>query len=512
MYKKKGGQLMNPNQPAFNAVHLSILDWIVLVLYAAGMLLIGWIYSRKNKTKKDYLLGGGNMNPNSVGISLFATLMSALSYLTYPAEMIQHGPAIFAGVLSFPLVYYVVGWWLIPKIREYNVTSAYEILEKKLGVRVRMLSTFMFLSLRLLWMATIIYATVDIAFVSVIHIDRGYVPVIEMIITAIIIVYTAMGGLKAVVMTDVIQSGIFLGAALLTILIAGYHLPSFSDIIPAHRPEYWDSFQLGFDPSTRTTIGNSILVLFVWYICTNGSDQMAIQRYLSSKDIKTARKTLKVALYSNTIAYILLAFVGLSVLSYFVHQGFIIPDQPVTNEDANMLFPKFIVLELPVGISGLVIAGILAASMSSMSSGLNSMSSVIFEDIIKRFRKKKISPDKSLTIIKQLSIAIGIVVMGLSIYVSKVPGNLLDVVMRVVNLFVAPLFVPFFMTFFIPFATEKGTFWGSIIAIIFAIAVAFFQLLGITVLWIMPLSLLVGILSAVIFSLIDNLFSKKYKV
>ena len=142
---------------------LTYLDWIVLLAYGAGMLFIGWFYSRKNKTKDDYLLGGRKMNPTAIGISLFATLMSTLSYLTYPGETIQHGPVIFTGILAFPLVYYVVGWWLIPRFMKMNVTSAYEILEKKLGLSVRMLAIFMFLSLRLLWMATIIYVTVDVA-------------------------------------------------------------------------------------------------------------------------------------------------------------------------------------------------------------------------------------------------------------------------------------------------------------------------------------------------------------
>ena len=82
-------------------IKLASLDWIVLIAYAAGMLFIGWFYSRKNKTKEDYLLGGRRMNPTAVGISLFASLMSTLSYLTYPGEMILHGPVIFTGLLAF---------------------------------------------------------------------------------------------------------------------------------------------------------------------------------------------------------------------------------------------------------------------------------------------------------------------------------------------------------------------------------------------------------------------------
>ncbi|MCO5237991.1 MAG: sodium/solute symporter [Chitinophagaceae bacterium] len=491
-----------------DATQLTHLDWIVLLLYGGGMLLIGWIYSRKNKTKEDYLLGGRKMNPTAVGISLFASLMSTLSYLTYPGEMILHGPAIFAGILAFPLVYYIVGWWLIPRFMKMNVTSAYEILELKLGLRVRMLAIFMFLSLRLLWMATIIYVTVDVALYSVIQFDRIYVPYIGAILTIITIFYTSMGGLRAVVVTDVIQSFIFLGGALLSIVVVCVHLGSFTAIFPSEWPAHWDTFRLGFDPRERTTIGNAMLVLFSWYVCTSGSDQMAVQRYLATSDIRTARKSFGISLYSNVIAYLLLALVGLAMLAFFNHhQAFLTGDNGL-NDQADTLFPRFIMIGLPPGVSGLVIAGLLAAAMSSMSSGLNSVSSVVAEDIIKRFRKKTEPAPDALKQVKKLSYLTGVIVLALSFFVDKVPGNLLDVVMKVVNLFVAPLFVLFFMALFVPFATGRATFWAGIISVAIAIAVAFWGVFGITVLWIMPVSLAAGIIAGIVLSYADRLLFK----
>ena len=488
---------------------LTVLDWVVLVSYGLSMLFIGWFYSRKNKTKDDYLLGGRKMNPTAVGISLFATLMSTLSYLTYPGEMIKHGPIIFTGLLAFPLIYYVAGWWLIPRIMATKVTSAYEILETKLGVSVRLLATLLFLSLRLLWMATIIYVTVDVALLSVVQFDRAYIPVIGLIITLITIVYTSMGGLRAVVFTDVVQSMIFLGGALLSIFVTCYHLDSFTSMFPTTWPEHWDVLRLGFDPQERTTLGNAVLVLFVWYICTTGSDQMAVQRYLSTKDIHTARKSFMVSLFSNLIAYVLLALVGLSMLAWFSeNEQFLISGRSLTDQ-ADTLFPRFILMALPSGISGLVIAGLLAAAMSSLSSGLNSVSSVVSEDLLKRFRKDRGQAVDSLKQIKRLSYLTGFLVMGLSFFIGEVSGNLLDVLMKVVNLFVAPLFVLFFMALFVPFATERGTFGGGIVAIFTAVAIAFYSIFGITVLWIMPLSLVAGIVSAIIFSYVDRLVLKQ---
>lgn len=487
-------------------ISLSSLDWVVLCMYGAGMLGIGWYYQRKNKTKEEYLLGGRKMKSTSVGISLFATLLSTLSYLTYPGEMIQHGPIIFAGSLAFPLVYFIVGWWIIPAIMKTGVTSAYEILEQKLGLSVRLLGTVMFLSLRLLWMATIIYVTVDVALYSVIQFNKAYVPLIAVLLTVVTIIYTTMGGLKAVVVTDIIQSAIFLGGALLSVMVVCWHFGSVSAIIPKQWPQHWSTFKIGFDPLQRTTMANAMLSVLVWYVCTNGADQMAVQRYLATPDIKTARRSFKIALISDVFASVLLALVGLSMLAYFTNNASLLNGKPIVGQ-ADTLFPRFILIGLPAGISGLLIAGLLAAAMSSLSSGLNSVSSVVSEDLINRFRKNPRKED-ALRQIKRLSFVIGIVILLLSFIIAGVQGNLLDIIMKVVNLFVAPLFVLFFMALFVPFATERGTFLGGLTSVGVAIAIAFWGVFGITVLWIMPIALIAGIISALLFSYLESVWRK----
>ena len=113
---------------------VSTLDWVVIVAYALGMIAVGWYCSRRATTTEDYLLGGRAMKPWAVGLSLFATLMSTISYLAVPGEMIQHGPMVASQILAFPFIMIVVGWFLIPRIMKLNVTSAYEILETRLGV------------------------------------------------------------------------------------------------------------------------------------------------------------------------------------------------------------------------------------------------------------------------------------------------------------------------------------------------------------------------------------------
>ena len=483
---------------------LATLDWVVIALYLLGMLGIGFVYSRKNKDEKDFLLGGGNMNPFAVGLSLFATLLSSLSYLSYPGETIKYGPVIFMGLVSFPLVYYVVGWFLIPKFMNMGVTSAYEILEIRLGISVRMLATFFFLSLRFLWMATIIYVTVNTAILSLFDLDPNYTLVISALLMIITIVYTSMGGLKAVVATDVMQSVILLSGAIIAIIAVSVHLGSFTIWIPTQWLPQWGELKWGIDAQERLTFGNALIMVFIWQVCSAGSDQMAIQRYLATKDVQSARKTFGVSLITNLIAQLLLGTVGIAMIAFFMKNPHYLPAGNDINAQADLLFPRFILVGLPVGLSGLIVAGIFAAAMSSLSSGLNSTSSVISEDLLKRFNPKHSTSEKSLKKVKIISIVVGVFTLLLSIAVSKVEGNLYDIIVKVVNLFVTPLFVLFFLALFVSFTTARGTLFGGIFSLVIAIAVAFFGFIGIEVLFITPTSLVAGIVGGVVVSYVDH--------
>lgn len=488
---------------------LSTIDWAIVLIYMLGMMVIGYIFSKKNKNEKDFLLGGGKMNPIAVGLSLFATLLSSLSYLSSPGEMIKYGPVIFSGVLAFPLIYYIVGWFLIPRFMKLKVTSAYEILEINLGVSIRLLATFFFLSLRFLWMGTIIFITVNTAIISIFGFEDSTSNIIwiSFILIGVTIIYTTMGGLKAVVFTDVIQSCVLLGGALLTIVLISVYFGSATSWIPTHWLDHWGEYKWGIDARERLSIGNALLMTVIWYVASSGSDQMSIQRFLATENIQTARKTFAVSLITSFVAQFLLGLVGLAVLAYFLdNRQFLAAGESVSTH-ADILFPKFILVGLPIGISGLVAAGILAAAMSSLSSGLSATSSVISEDLIKRFsRKSKPKKVDQLKRIRMLSLFVGIFTLALSLLISEVEGNLYDVIVKVVNLFVSPLFVLFFMALFIPFATARGVFLGGLVSIGIAIAIAFYKFMDIEVLFITPASLFSGIAAGIVFSYIDHKF------
>ncbi len=482
---------------------IQILDWVVIFGYALGMLLIGWHYSRKTKTIDDYLLGGRDMKPWMVGLSLFATLLSTITYMAYPGEIIKHGPMIAAGLIGMPLVIWVVGWFLIPAFMKTRVTSANEILEMRMGPSVRVLGSFFFLALRLMWMAMIIYVTTKAVLGPVLGLDPKYFPMICFLLGAITVVYTSMGGLKAVILTDVIQTFILFFGAILSIILISMHFGGFS-WFPTQWEPGWDPAVFWFDADARITFAGSLMMFLFWNICTAGSDQMAVQRYLSTGSVKEARSAFTISMGAGVLVQILLALLGFALISYFIANPQELADGMNIQTDADQVFPRFIISSLPVGITGLVVAVLLAAAMSSLSSGLNSAGTIITVDFLDRFGKKKLDEKYHIKRARIVSWLIGVSIVILSLLVGNVEGNLLEVINKVGNLLVAPLFLLFFMAIFVPFANTAGVWVGAVVSVAMAIAIAFYEFLGLSFIWIMPCSLIAGVISGCLASLLTG--------
>lgn len=493
---------------------MQILDWIVIGLYAAALLVVGYVCGRKVETEEDYLLGGRTMRPTAVGLSMFATLFSTITYLAFPGEMIRHGPMILAGLIAYPLVFWIVGWFLIPHFMRLRVTSGYELLERRLGVGVRMIGVSMFLLLRLLWMSVIIYATADIVLVPLLGLSSHYTPLLCLVMTVLTIIYTSMGGLRAVVLTDVIQTMILFCGAIIALVLLTWWCGGIEGWFPSTWSPQWDPLaviQTGEN-------GRSILVAFVagvvWFVSTSGSDQMAIQRYLATRDIQAARQVMSISLIANTGVQLLLAAVGFALLGFYQSNPELIPGGANLVEQADRLFPAFIVYALPMGLSGLVIAGLLAAAMSSLSSGLNSVCAVVSVDLIGRFHIGN-NGKNHVTQSRWISVVIGLIVIALSTGVASVEGNLLELTYKVVNLFVAPLFGLFVMALFVKWATGLGTILGAIAGMIVVGLINFWTPLTghsqppIGFMWAMPCGLLVQVLVGMLASWIPG--AKQYE-
>ncbi|WP_145346663.1 sodium:solute symporter family transporter [Rosistilla ulvae] len=485
---------------------MTTIDYVVIALYGVVTMTIGWYMSRKNESAKEYFVGSGHMNPFLVGVSLFVTLLSTISYLSMPGEVIGKGPVYLTRVFAYPLAFLFVGYILLPVYMRQRTTSAYELLENKLGLSVRLLGACLFIVLRIVWMSLLIYLSAK-AMTVMLGIGEEWIPGLVVATGVATIIYTSMGGFRAVIITDFLQA-CFLLAGILCVL-ALVTLRTGIDWIPNEVQPHWDSQPIiSFDPATRVTVLGTILSTWMFLICTSGGDQTAIQRFMSTKDARSARTASLFQAISAMVVSVLLGITGFAILHYCNVFQDRIPFDLSTTEGADSIFPWFIANELPAGIAGLVVAAMFAAAMSSLDSGINSIAAVTISDFFGRLGFHPKSEKSHLRLAQTIALTVGVSVVLGSSQIGNVPGNITAVTNKTANLLAPTLFCLFIFALFIPFSRTIGVWAGAIAGTTVAILAAFsgpiFGYLDdgrdpISFQWIAPLSVAVnlGIGSAV---------------
>jgi SSS family solute:Na+ symporter len=479
-------------------MQLNTLDIVVIVAYLAAMSLIGLYFSRGQKSREDFFLGGRGMHWILVGGSL--SLFSTISFMAIPGEMIRYGLGFFVVYPFVPLVVPVINRIVLPVLMRLKITSAYDYLGQRFDGRVSRISEYVFAIKTLIWMGAIIY-TASLAVSEVTGLN------IFLIITVIGIVttfYTSAGGLRSVIWTDFIQTALFTGCALIIPVYVAYAIGS-------GPLGWWESFSqagrteivhFSTDPTVRvTTFGKMASVMF-YFICTSTSDQMIVQRYLSTPSLREARRSVWVFMLSNLTSIFFLVICGLALFAFYHHKSTLPMEefQVAIAGMADRAMPQFIVQELPYGVSGLIIAGLLAAAMSGLSSGMNSISSVIISDLSKQF--SNVSLLQRPLVLERLT---GIVISGFGVALAvaitfgmrETNWNLIELSGRLVNLFVGPLAVFVLGGILIKRANGASAIIGFIASALVSLFIGFGkQVFGfeqnISFTWIIPTSFLVG--------------------
>lgn len=362
------------------------IDYAIVAIYLAIVLAIGISVSRGQETPLKYFLANKQMPQWVVGFTLMATLISSNTLVAHPAIVYQKSMILVPGFLVMPFVLIVVAVYVVPFYRRVVGMSAYEFIGRRFGLAGRMYTSFGFLLSRTFGIGVALITT-SIAVNVMTGWDIGLVIVGIGLFTAL---YTLFGGITAVVYTDVVQ-GVFLmigGAAILLRLLFAPELDSAFAVVGAA----WDAgkFSLGsaelsvaslYNPDDRTIWMFAVAMAIQWsrrYIC----DQAMVQRYLIARTDKEAmRGTLLAALMSVPV---LIAF---NLIGAFLY-GFYTLSGAATPTIGDHILPHFIVNYLPTGLVGLILAAILAASMSSISSDLNSIATVTTRDYFARFMPK----------------------------------------------------------------------------------------------------------------------------
>lgn len=425
-------------------MRITALDLGVLLAYMAALTWLGLHFSGRQTTREEYLLGDRNVHWLLAGGSILATLVSSITYLSAPGEMIRYGVTYFYGILALPLAIPVITRVLMPMVKRLEVASVYGYLETRFEWRVRSLASFVFVARTFLWMALIIYTCA----LPVAEMTGWGIYVTVLVMGVVTTFYTSIGGLRTVIWTDNLQLLILFGGALAIPLFVWLSIGSsplawIRDFSAAGRTHI-EGFSL--DPTVRTTVAGAMLAQFFWNVCTHGADQVAVQRYLSTPSIQSARRSVWVFALFNMILLLALMLCGLALFAfYFQRAGS--PVEAFQQEiaaRADRVMPMFIVQELPPGLAGLLLAAVLAAAMSSLSSGINAVCGVVVADWLERFglfaeHLKTLRADK---LVSALAGAVGTgIAIAMAAAVGRTRWNLVELTGRVNHVFVGPLAV-----------------------------------------------------------------------
>ena len=454
-------------------MHLTALDIAVIVAYMVGLALIGIHFSRTQTSRDEYFLGDRKVPWFLAGGSVLATILSTISYLSVPGEIIRYGFAYCFGLIVAPLVIPIVNRILIPTIAGLPITSAYEYLERRFNTGIGNMASVIFVLKALIWSGIIIY-TASFAFAEISGFNIFWVIVFLGITTTF---YTSVGGFRTVIWTDNIQLWILLTGAIL--------IPFYVFFLIGSGPtQWWDTFSqagraemqvFSFDPTVRITIIGIMINIFAWNVCANGGDQVAIQRYLSTPDVKSAKRSVWVYAWSNFILYSTLAICGLSLFAYYAHVSGL-PVQQFQEQiapEGDRLMPRFIAQQLPSGVSGLLMAALLAAAMSSLSSAINSVSGVL----MKHFLGGQDGEQKGLSIDKKVAFLAGVMGIGIASVIATVmqtsDWNILDLSGRVNDVLTGPVAVLFFAGILFPRVGRQAVMLGFLFAVASSLFVSF---------------------------------------
>jgi len=474
---------------------LTIVDMIIAGVYIFSIIGIGVYFAKKHKSPTDFFLAGRSMSWLPIGLSLMATLTSAVGYMSFPAGAFKGGLILLWMAMAIPLSYPVVVYVFMPFYHKLKVYTAYEYLERRFNNSVRSLASIIFILWRLTWMAAVIYVPSYVLNT----ITNGAVPLVPSIIILGLIatLNTTLGGIKAVMWGDVVHSTVLFTSIFIAIfLVIG--------AVPGGLPEVWDPRaaagkpkmsgtlpgvgQAGFVSKIRLylitdfTIMSLIITYTVQKMGNYCVDQAMVQRYLTAKSLKESQRGFMMNAGAYLLYIILVTTIGAGLFAVAKHLDF-----PTTLK-VDQIFPYFIANVMPIGLTGIMVAAIYGASLSSFDSGINSCATTILNDFYGRYKLKSYNLEsgevsdeekaRRLKIARYSTVTIGILVTFFALFVGKL-GDIFIYSQKLINMFTGPLFGVFVLALFTKHATASATLIAGFTGFVMGSLMVFAKILSI---------------------------------
>ncbi|PRY04308.1 cyclically-permuted mutarotase family protein [Pontibacter ummariensis] len=430
------------------------LDYIVVVLYLLLMVGIGMWTSRHQDTTDDYFRGGQRIPGWAAGLSIYGTQLSAITFMSIPAKTYATNWSYFILQVTIILVIPIITNYFIPFYRRLQITSAYEYLEKRFNYMARAMASLLYIMLQLGRLAIVLLLpSLALTLVTGINVNLCIV-----LMGAITIFYTMKGGIEAVIWTDVAQVVILLGGALVCLVMIPFQLEADASAIwqTIRQNEKLNIIDTTFsfaEPTLWVVLLGGLAINMISY----GADQSVVQRYITTKDEATSKKSMRLGAWMALPSAIIFFSIGTMLYLFFKEHPERVNYQ-LQSQDS--IFPWYIVTELPAGITGLLIAAVFAAAMSTLSSSMNSVTTAIITDFYRRFAPTR--SDKSyLSSAKYLTLAIGVVGTSLALVMAQWGiSSLWDQFNMILGLFTGGLGGLFVLGIFTTRANAKGAVSG----------------------------------------------------
>ncbi|MBT4270300.1 MAG: sodium/solute symporter [Candidatus Marinimicrobia bacterium] len=406
------------------------LNWVVLGIYLIVLVGIGFWVSKRGKTTDDYFLAGRRIPWWAAGLSIYSTQLSAITYLAIPAKTFATDWVRFLIQLGIIACAPIVVYFFLPFFRRLNVTSAYEYLEMRFSLGIRLLGSSSFVIFQLARMGIVILLPA-LALSAVTGLDVVVCIIMMGILSTF---YTVLGGIEAVIWTDVLQTGVLLGGAIVALFIIMMNIDGGLASALSHASEQGKLTWVNLDWNLKDdTLGVILLGAIFTVLLPYTTDQAVVQRYLTTADENQSAK----AIYTNGILAIpgSILFFSLGTALFIYFQQF--PSHLPPFDKADQVFPIFIVNELPAGLAGLLIAGVFAAAMSSLDSSMHSIATVLTTDFIQRLRPGQ---KNLLSIAKKITLVLGVMGTVSAIVIASTDvKHLWDYLMDIIGLLLGAL-------------------------------------------------------------------------
>ncbi|XP_068156030.1 sodium-coupled monocarboxylate transporter 1 [Drosophila tropicalis] len=418
-------------------------------------------FMNKSVSEDDYMLGGRKMLVVPIAFSLVASFISGITLLGLPTEVYSYGTQYLYVSLGVLGMVFLMSVFFLPVFHDLNITSTYEYLETRFDRRLRLYGSVMFVIMNIAYLPIVIYVPA-LAFNQVTGIA---VHTITPIVCIICVFYTSLGGLKAVVWTDVVQAISMMGALALVAIKGSLDIGGAGVVIDrAWKTSRLEAPDFNPDPTVRHTFWCLFVGGTIYWTQTNAVSQNMIQRYLSLPTLADARKALFIFCVGVLILMGLCSYNGLLIYATYENCD------PLTTKLAkarDQLLPLFVMDtlgELP-GMTGLFIAGVFSAALSSLSTCLNSMSAVVLEDFVKPYVKKPLSNSATNWIMRLVVVGVGALCVGL-VYVVQHMGTVLQLTMSLEAITNGPLFGIFTLGIFLPWINGHSALLGGVMGVL----------------------------------------------